>query len=208
MRVFLLFLLSFKFLLSFSQGFDTIINTGIYKSYFSYHYKEPLYVTYTLFKGGGDCSRDKFRFKNDTKINCSTERDYYNSGYDIGHLANAEDFAFDCYKEEKTFRFYNCLPQTPNLNRGSWKKWEGYLRKMSQSMKLTIICGGVFNENDKKIGNGVYVPKYCWKLVIDTNKNEILYILLFQNDNDSKVKEIKLSLLESMLGYKINLNTN
>lgn len=42
-------------------------------------------------------------------MKCATDKDYLNSGYDAGHLANAEDFAFDRYKEEKTFRYYNCL---------------------------------------------------------------------------------------------------
>lgn len=44
---------------------DTVINTGIYKSYFNYALKEPLYVTYALYKGGGGCDRDdeNFSFK-------------------------------------------------------------------------------------------------------------------------------------------------
>jgi len=29
--------------------------------------------------------------------------------YEIGHIANAEDFAYDCDKERNTFRFYNIL---------------------------------------------------------------------------------------------------
>ena len=38
---------------------DTVVKTDIYKSYISYTYKNPLYVKYVLYHGGGDCSRTK-----------------------------------------------------------------------------------------------------------------------------------------------------
>ena len=199
----LFILLSFNL---FSQGVDTIINVGFYKSYFSNYYKEPLYVSTIIYKAGGTCDRSKFYFKNDVKgIKSSTLKDYAGSGYDQGHLANAADWAFDCQKDEKTFRFYNALPQTPNLNRGIWKRWETELRKRSQTDSLLVICGGVFTQNDKKIGNGVYVPSSCWKIVIQLKTNKILHVLLFENDSDAKVEEITLEKLETILKWKPNL---
>ena len=190
----------------FSQSVDTIINVGFYKSYFSNYYKEPLYVSYKIWKAGGSCNRSKFYFKNDVVgIKSPTLKDYSGSGYDQGHLANAADWAFDCEKDEKTFRFYNALPQTPNLNRGIWKRWETDLRKRSQTDSLLVICGGVFTENDKKIGDGVWVPGYCWKIVIELKTNKILHVLLFENDNDAKVEEITLEKLEVILKYKPKL---
>jgi len=190
----------------FSQGVDTIINTGFYKSYFSNHYKEPLYVSTIIYKAGGTCDRSKFYFKNDViGIKSPTLKDYAGSGYDQGHLANAADWAFDCGKDEKTFRFYNALPQTPNLNRGVWKRWETELRKKSQTDSLLVICGGVFTENDKKIGDGVFVPSTCWKIVIQLKTNKILHVLLFENDSDAKVEEITLEKLEAILKWKPKL---
>ena len=135
----------FVSIISFSQGIDTVINTGFYKSYFDIDIKEPVYLAYKVYKGGGNCSRAGFKFKNDTKIPMATDKDYAGSGFDMGHLANAADFAFDCVKDEKTFRFYNCLPQYPNLNRGIWKKWETQIRQESQTDSLLVICGGVFS---------------------------------------------------------------
>ena len=190
----------------FSQGVDTIINTGFYKSYFSNYYKEPLYVSTKIYKAGGSCDRSKFYFNNDINgIKSPTLKDYAGSGYDQGHLANAADWAFDCGKDEKTFRFYNALPQTPNLNRGIWKRWETELRKKSQTDSLLIICGGVFTEGDKKIGDGVWVPSSCWKIVIQLKTGKILHVLLFENDSDAKVEEITLEKLESILKWKPNL---
>jgi len=191
---------------SFSQKVDTIINTGFYKSYFSNHYKEPLYVICKIYKAGGSCDRSKFHFKNDVDgIESPTLQDYAASGYDQGHLSNAADWAFDCQKDEKTFRFYNCLPQTPNLNRGIWKRWETFLRKESQTDSILIICGGVFNENDKKIGDGVYVPKECWKVIVNLKSNKVEHVLLFENDDTAKVEEITLEKLQIHLGYKVPL---
>ena len=81
--------------ISFSQ---IIIDKGSYKVNFSNTYHEPLYVSYILYKGGGDCSRANFSFKNDdSRIQSATDEDYKNNKYDKGHLANSEDFAKACH---------------------------------------------------------------------------------------------------------------
>ena len=181
------------------------IDKGIYKINFSNKYRNPTYVSYFLFKGGGDCSRDEkhFSFKNDDpKLQCAAESDYAGSKYDKGHLANAEDFAFDCDKEEKTFRYYNCLPQTTNLNRGIWKKIETKVREWSQKEKLYIICGGFFGNN--KIGK-VTVPSYCWKVVQSVVSKKVLFCGWFSNTTKAKMDTISISQLEAKLHKRIIL---
>jgi endonuclease G, mitochondrial len=185
---------------------DTVISNDIYKSYYSKILKEPLYISYKLYKGGGSCSRVAFHFKNDLNIQTASNRDYRSSGYDEGHLANAEDFAFDCVKEEETFRFYNCVPQTPNLNRGIWKHWETLIRKESQSDSLLIVCGSIF-DNKTTIGNGVYVPVYCWKIVESLTSKKIIHCMIFTNqDNNNTEKDIDINQLKSELGYRLYVN--
>jgi endonuclease G len=132
----------------------------------------------------------------------ATLKDYAASGYDQGHLVSAEDFAFDCVADEKTFRFYNCLPQTPNLNRGVWKKWETEIRKESQINELYIIAGGHFT---KKIiiGNGVWVPTHCFKVVQDVKTKKIKHVLYFTNTNQATCTIMSLEQLEKTLGYKL-----
>lgn len=190
-------------LLSISQA-QTIVNKGIYKANFSNRFHEPRYVSYTLYKGGGDCDRDKFRFSNDMpELECATDDDYKGSGYEKGHLANAEDFAFDCKKDELTFRYYNCLPQTPNLNKGVWKTNEIKVRKWSQTQKLYIVCGGYFKS--KKIGNNVAVPDYCWKVVQSIKTKEVLFCGWFSNKKKATLEEITIAELEERLKTKIIL---
>ena len=147
--------------------------------------------------------RDGFRFKNDTKIIMAKQSDYDHSGYDEGHLANAEDFASDCPKDEKTFRFYNCLPQTPNLNRGIWKKWETGIRVESQSDSLLVICGGIFTTG-KIIGDKVAVPDYCFKIVQSLKTKKVIWILFFTNKEKDSTMEFKtLEELEKFSQYQL-----
>lgn len=180
---------------------DTIINKGIYQSYFSYKYREPIFVAYKLYKGGGDCSREAFHFINDTKILTATDKDYSASGYDKGHLANAEDFASDCEKQRRTFMFANCLPQMPNLNRGIWKHYETYIRKASQIDSLLVIAGGFFGK--KVIGDRVAVPDKCWKVCQSLSTKKFLYILMFTNTDNAVCKNVQLKEIEKELGYKL-----
>jgi endonuclease G len=204
MRIIFLLLIQFFTLATlYGQKVDTVINTGVYKSYFSYGIKAPLYVTYSLFRGGGACDRrkQKFHFKKDGVESTSNLKDYIHSNYEKGHLANAEDFAFDCLKQEITFRFYNCFPQTSKLNKGTWKHWEILIRKESQKRKLFIIAGGIYSKNF--IGLKVGVPDYCYKIVLDSKTKEILHCIIFKNDNSNLYSNISLQDLKRRLKYPL-----
>jgi phage host-nuclease inhibitor protein Gam len=159
---------------------DTIITTPAYTSYFNYSFKGPDSVVYKLYRGGGNCSRAAYRFKNDIPgLHTATEKDFLHSGYDEGHMANAEDFAGNCELEETTFRYYNQVPQTPQLNRGPWKHWETLIRHESQTDSLLITCGNVWS--DGAIGNGVTVPAICWKKVVSLTTGAVIHAIVCSN---------------------------
>jgi endonuclease G len=204
-KLLFIFLLTSLHLFGQSSNVDTIIKNEIYKSYFDIDIKQPLQLSYILHKGGGDCNRSKFRFINDTKIPTSTMKEYSRSGFDMGHLANAEDFAYDCYKDELTFRFYNCLPQYPNLNRGVWKKWETKIREESHKDSLLIICGATFS--NEKTSTNLIVPDYCYKVVKSLITNEIKYVLWFKNIDKEAERYLELLTVEELerrLGFKVD----
>lgn len=202
MNKLLLTLVSFLFVVSsYSQSIDTIIKNDILTSYFSYTYHNPLFVKYILYKGGGDCNRSQFSFKSDKVKNSAKAKDYNFSGYDEGHLVSAEDFAYDCNKMGQTFKYYNCVPQTPKLNRGVWKTYESRIRTLSQTDSLLIWCGGVYLDRKLQSSN-VYVPTYCWKIVKSLKTNKIIYVLLFNNEMEtSYVKQPTLKQLITKIGY-------
>jgi endonuclease G len=196
--------LTFGFILLWATAITQIIvDKGIYKANFSNDFREPRYVSYYLYKGGGDCDRSKFSFINDDdRLETATDLDYKGSHYDKGHLANAQDFAFDCVKDELTFRYYNCLPQTANLNRGVWKVKETQIREWSQTEKLYIICGGFFG--NKKIGK-ITVPSYCWKVVQSVSSRKVIFCGWFSNADQATLEEISVTELEKRLNSRIIL---
>jgi endonuclease G len=187
-----------------AQRIDTVIQKPAYTSYYSYSVKSPLYVVYYLYKGGGDCSRKQLSFTKEYRS--ASNKDYAKSGYDRGHLANAEDFAFDCTMEKCTFSYYNCIPQHQKLNRGSWKSWETTIRKESQRDRLKIYTGAIYGK--QTIGSGVGVPDYCWKIVYNTRTKLIMHALLFKNDASEAVQRITTTQLKTMLNYPIVFNPN
>lgn len=161
-------ILLFIYNISDSQTFnkvDTIIKEKNYISFYSFDIKAPVFIIYKLYKGGGNSSRKNMFFKSNL-----SHFEYKKSGYDIGHLANAEDFAYNKELEELTFRFYNAIPQSPNLNRGIWKKFENIIRKESQKDSLLIICGGL-NFRD-------LIPINCFKIVYSLSTNKVIYFCI------------------------------
>lgn len=189
------------FFLGFTQKVDTVVTNTVLKSYFSYETRTPLFVTYILYKGGGDCSRKGMTFKTGGLKYSATKDDYAKTGYDIGHMANAEDFANDCDKERETFFFYNALPQRAKLNRGIWRSIETKVRNESQIDSLLIVCGGY--DFTKKIGS-VSVPGVCFK-ILKNLKTKAITCYKFPNDNSNTYTEIGINELLKEIPFKVSI---
>ena len=202
------FIFALLALFSFRATAQIIIDKGIYKVNFSNTMHVPRYVSYMLYKGGGDCDRKKegFDFKNDMpELECAKKADYTNSGYERGHLVNAEDFAFSCPKEELTFRYYNCLPQTQSANHSNWLKFETEIRKWSQTEKLYIITGGYFKNKKTGVNKDIAVPAWCWKVVQSVKTKKVLFCGMFSNEKVSVYTPLTIPQLEKELHSKIIL---
>jgi endonuclease G len=199
--ILLVFLLLPLFLLS--QSYDVVIKKDNYTSYFENEYLNPTVVVYNLYKGGGNCSRTKFFFKNDIpSLKTASDQDYLKSGFDKGHMANAEDFAYDCVLDELTFRYYNCVPQNPKMNRGPWKKVETEVRQWSQTRELKVVCINIF-ENNFIPNTKVAVPTECIKLIYDAKTKESIAGYIFKNNSSAQV--IKLSPEEIIKVKNLNI---
>ena len=181
MKKLIFILILFISISCFSQNierYDTIIDMKYYKSYYNKDIQTSSFVIYKLYKGGGNESRSSMSFKPYNKL---PHFNYTKSGYDRGHLVPAEDFANDKDKLKSTFYYINCVPQTVKLNRGSWKKYEGEIRKLSQTDSLIIICGGC------DYINGNLIPQNCFKIVYNLKNKKCIYSLLFYNDDSNIV---------------------
>ena len=198
---YILFILLILPFLSFTQ-YDTVIHTKSFTSYYSKTLRLPVMVKYSLYKGGGNCNRKRDVFRNDYKVNVVGAKEFKASGYDEGHMANAEDFAYNCELQKSTFQFINQLPQTPNLNRGTWKHYETIIRELSQTDSLIIICGGLWEDNIAV--NGMQIPNKCWKIVYSLHQKKLLYVLLFTNNATATVRELK-NIDELHLKFKVSI---
>ena len=154
-------------------SYDTIIDRGWYQSYFNQAHSTVSFVRYQLHKGGGSESR-----KGMTWVHSVGDRvfPYAHSGYDKGHLAPAQDFAWSRAAMLATFDYCNALPQAPALNRGAWKKLETKVRKWSQYDTLSIECGGLSFDSIRHM-----VPKYFYKVVTRHGGRDTLANMIYLN---------------------------
>ena len=174
------------------KNWDTVISNKAYVSFYSQKLKNPVAVLYKLYKGGGPCSRSGFRFVNDLNIKTAKDDDYLRSGYDKGHMANAEDFANNCELDEMTFRFYNCVPQKPELNRGPWRSLESKIRDNSQSDSLLVFCINIYRDTLINIGKSkVVVPTFCIKGAKRMRTSEWVILEEFTNTSVPSIRTIK-----------------
>ena len=209
MKTLLVLVLNLVVCLTAANSQVTIVQHKGYKAWFDSEKHEPVYVKWTLtpaMLSGPHFPRTN-EFKADPLLpGTNFNKDYDGAGYDKGHQQPAEDASGDKQTEEECFYFSNMEPQTPNLNRVTWKGLEMWCRKevINKGVTLTVICGGL--QFDKTIGpDKVAVPAYCWKAV---EENGIWTAWLFPNTSDVTSKPftayaIGVKDLDTKLGFKV-----
>jgi endonuclease G, mitochondrial len=93
--------------------------------------------------------------------------DYRGSGYDRGHMCPSADRTATAESNSATFLMSNMLPQTGDLNRQVWRKFEEYCRSQLRggANEIYLLSGGV--GSIKRIANDkVNVPGSCWKIAV------------------------------------------
>jgi endonuclease G len=100
-------------------------------------------------------------------------KDYKKSGYDLGHLAPAEDMRRDAQTESETFLLSNMSPQVGlGFNRRIWKNLETKVRQWAkQRHNIYVLTGPIYaNKDYKTIGpDKVAVPTAFYKIVVSVN---------------------------------------
>jgi len=139
--------------------------------------KIPAWVSYTLVPEHSlGCVPRSNAFAADPSVpNGPTPHDYAGSGYDKGHNADDGDMSFDAEAETESFLMTNMSPQAPSLNRGTWKLLETSVRAWALEINqpFTVYIGNLYDNTDKKIGNGVVVPHALFKIVIDDSTKQV-----------------------------------
>lgn len=97
----------------------------------------------------------------------AVDKDYTKTGYDRGHLVPSADR--DDTREENLATFYlsNVAPQTPNLNRKTWKYLEDQVRNWALKYdSLYVVTGTICEDRTKQINNGVVIPTQFYKALL------------------------------------------
>lgn len=167
--------------------------------------KVPLFVSEHLLGSnvGGEEPRDTFRQDKDVQPEYrASTTDYVKTGYDKGHMAPAADFHSSKDDMYDSFLLSNALPQTKKLNRGVWKQIE--IRTRALAVKhgdVYVVSGGIFDDQPATIGNGVCVPTYTFKVIMNKSLMEgVAYITENTKVIVGPIKkyEVPISMVEKM----------
>ena len=180
--------------------------------------KLPRFVSYTLFPQNAlGCVARTNAFVADASItNGPTPQDYVGTGYDKGHAAPDGDLSWDQQVEYESFLMTNMFPQAGSLNRGIWKLLETSIRgwAVQQNNAFTIFVGGIYNNQDKRIGNGVVVPNAFYKIVVNNNTGAVAgwyfpHVAPYPNlGNDLTKFRVPIGQIEQQAGIKFAFPAN
>lgn len=154
------------------------------------------HVITTDIAGGGESRTNNFRvdplvttgttdssdfFK--VTVGQNGKKTYDGYGFDRGHLAPSADFRWSKTALSESYFYSNMSPQVADFNRGSWAELESTIRQyaVSNNVNLFVVTGPVLNDNLPTISkspNGLVIPEYYYKVVLDTlNNREIGFIM-------------------------------
>jgi endonuclease G len=156
------------------EGSDEIILSRIgYTTSYNPSTKIPNWVAWHLTAAhtNGHSDRHENMFHEDTDVPQPrvTDDDYYNSGFDRGHMCPAGDNKWDREALRETFLFTNMCPQVHRLNSGPWNDLEIACRRWARQYgDLYIVCGPLLDDGrHRTIGRRrVVVPERFFKVVL------------------------------------------
>lgn len=108
------------------------------------------------------------------KSGTAVTADYWNSGFDRGHMVPSADMRWNLEALQGTYYYSNISPQVPELNRETWADLEDWGRRYVNFSKrrVFVATGPVLREGlptmqkaDRK--NEVSIPEYFWKVFAD-----------------------------------------
>ncbi len=155
------------------EGEEIIEHSALTLSYNEQH-EQANWVAHMITKDilYGNVSRTN-DFRLDPKVSTVTadSADYWDSGFDRGHLAPSADFRWSRKALSESYFYSNMSPQRPELNRESWAKLENQVREWAlDATELIVITGPVLSESLPTIPQGskrVSIPEYYYKIAFD-----------------------------------------
>ena len=179
-------------------GVDQVLCRTGYASGYSYKYKAPLWASFSITSASSYNDHKAARqndFRPDSDIPTgyqSTTKDYDEPIYDQGHMADSAVIDFSKVANSETFLMSNVTPQIPEMNRaafgkkGAWGTLENNIRSwVKMRGHLLITSGAIYDSEPETIGNGVAVPSYIYKIVMDVKTNNSIAFLFPAKDQNT-----------------------
>ena len=150
---------------------ETVKHRYSYVVSYNHDTKQPNWVAWklTAAHASGPVGRMDFQDDDDMPDPKGYLSDYYNSGYDRGHMCPAGDNKWSEKAMEDCFLITNMCPQNNGLNRGMWNSIEQQCRTWAKKYGVVyIVCGPIYlNKEHRKLGkNKVVVPDAFFKVVL------------------------------------------
>ncbi len=166
---------------------EQIIHHSAFSLSYNEEHEQANWVTHVITKDilYGNISRtNDFRLDPMVKTVTADSADYWDSGYDRGHLAPSADFRWSKKALSESYYYSNMSPQRPELNRKIWAKLENLVREwVVETDEVVVVTGPVLNKDLPKIPQGseeVSIPELFYKVIIDNNgddKKAIAFII-------------------------------
>ena len=164
------------------------MSTPVYWCQYNYRLQIPSEVRWTVSRINlGSSQREpSWKFISDvpSPYGRANHKSYLHSGYDRGHMAPASDFARPKSLCRHTFRMSNICPQTPALNRGTWKKTEERERQIAWANdSCHVLALPLFLKADTCWigGNMVAIPDAFIKVIYNINPDTLYNIYFLWN---------------------------
>ncbi len=155
---------------------QTVKHRTAYTVSYNHDTRQPNWVAWVLTKEHASGKVQRTDFEDDTEMPAprGDKSDYYNSGFDRGHMCPAGDNKWSEKAMRECFLMTNMCPQNHSLNAGVWNTIEQQCRTWAKKYgKVYIVCGPIYlNSQHRKLGkNKVVVPDAFFKVILRTGSN-------------------------------------
>ncbi len=166
---------------------------------------QPNYVAWLLtperLTGNNQRSESFFEDKDLSDNERARLDDYYNSGFDRGHICPAGDNKWSKRAMTESFYLSNMCPQTHTLNHESWRILEETCREWVRygGCNIYIISGPIFSDKTKRKANRrIPVPTQFFKALLCLDKGEEKGIAFIYDNNttDQSMEEATVNIDE------------
>lgn len=162
-------------------GDEVIVHTG-HMLVYSEEHEQPKWTAHIASPDliTGNLARiDSFLVDPLVKSGTAVTVDYWNSGYDRGHMVPSADMRWNLEALQGTYLYSNVSPQVPELNRGTWADLEDWGRRYVNFSKrrVFVVTGPVLRTGlptlqkpDRK--NEVSIPELFFKVIADLDGDD------------------------------------